>query len=93
MFEYSSIEHYHAQLQEGSVSCLQAVEHYLQKINASTHLNAFIEVYAEEAMQKARRLDELRKSGSPPKKLHGVVIGLKDVIAYKDHHLSASSNI
>lgn len=93
MFEYSSIEHYHAQLQEGSVSCLQAVEHYLQKINASTHLNAFIEVYAEEAMQKARSLDELRKSGSPPKKLHGVVIGLKDVIAYKDHHLSASSNI
>ena len=26
-------------------------------------------------------------------KLHGVVIGIKDVIAYKDHPLSASSKI
>ena len=93
MFEYSSIEHYHAQLQEGSVSCLQAVEHYLQKINASTHLNAFVEVYAAEALQKARILDDLRKNGATPKKLHGVVIGLKDVIAYEGHHLSAASNI
>jgi len=80
-------------LQEGSVSCLQAVEHYLQKIKASTHLNAFIEVYAEEALKKARSLDDLRKNGAPPKKLHGVVIGLKDVIAHKDHPLSAASNI
>ena len=93
MFEYSSIEHYHAQLQEGSVSCLQAVEHYLQKINASTHLNAFVEVYAAGALQKARILDDLRKNGATPKKLHGVVIGLKDVIAYEGHHLSAASNI
>ncbi len=93
MFEYSSIEHYHAQLQEGNVTCLQAVEHYLQKIEASQHLNAFVAVYGEEALQKARQLDEQRKAGLPTGKLHGVVVGLKDVIAYKDHPLSASSAI
>ncbi len=93
MFEYSSIEQYHARLQEGKQTCVQAVEHYLQRIGATRQLNAFIEVYAEEALEKARQLDESRKSGKPSGKLHGVVIGIKDVIAYKDHSLTASSRI
>ncbi len=93
MFEFSSIEQYHAQLQEGNVTCIQAVEHYLSRIHATKHLNAFIEVYADEVTTKAKQLDEKRKSGIPLGKLHGVIVGLKDVICYKDHQISASSNI
>jgi aspartyl-tRNA(Asn)/glutamyl-tRNA(Gln) amidotransferase subunit A len=93
LFEFSSIERYHAQLKRGDVSCKQAVEYFLQRIKASKHLNAFIEVYAEEALQKASQLDEKRKSGQPIGSLHGVIIGLKDIIAHKDHHLTASSKI
>lgn len=93
MFEFSSIEQYHAQLQEGNTTCLQATEHYLRLIHEARHLNAFIEVYADEARQKARQLDEQRKKGQAPGKLHGVVIGLKDVICYKDHRISAASGI
>jgi aspartyl-tRNA(Asn)/glutamyl-tRNA(Gln) amidotransferase subunit A len=93
LFEFSSIEQYHAQLQEERINCLQAVEYYLQKIKATNHLNAFIEVYIDEALQKAKELDEKRKTGKPLGKLHGVVLGLKDVICYKDHRISASSNI
>lgn len=93
MFEFSSIEQYHAQLQEGTTTCLQAVEFYLQRNPENAHLNAFIEVYAEEALQKAKELDAKRKSGKPIGKLHGVVIGIKDVICYKNHRISASSNI
>jgi aspartyl-tRNA(Asn)/glutamyl-tRNA(Gln) amidotransferase subunit A len=93
LFEFSSIEQYHAQLQEGNVTCLQAVEHYLKSIDATSHLNAFIEVYADDAKQKAKQLDEKRKNGQPAGRLHGVVIGLKDVICYKGHKVSASSNI
>ncbi len=93
MFDYSSIEQYHAQLQEGKVTCLQVVEYYLGQIRSAAHLNAFIEVYAEEAITKAKQLDELRAAGKPIGRLHGVVTGLKDVIAYKDHQLSASSGI
>ncbi|HKB44357.1 MAG TPA: Asp-tRNA(Asn)/Glu-tRNA(Gln) amidotransferase subunit GatA [Chitinophagaceae bacterium] len=93
MFVFSSIEQYHAQLQEEAITCLQAVEYYLQKIKATSHLNAFIEVYADEALQKAKELDEKRKAGNSLGKLHGIVVGLKDVICYKDHKLSASSNI
>ncbi len=93
MFEFSSIEQYHAQLLKGSTTCLQAVEHYLNRIDATKHLNAFIEVYAEEAIQQAKDLDAKRMAGKLPGKLHGVVIGLKDVICYKDHKVSAASAI
>ncbi len=93
MFEFSSIEQYHTQLKEGSATCVQAVEFYLQNIKATQHLNAFIEVYAAEALQKAKQLDEKRRSGKTHGKLHGVVIAIKDVICYKNHQLSASSNI
>jgi aspartyl-tRNA(Asn)/glutamyl-tRNA(Gln) amidotransferase subunit A len=93
LFEYSSIEQYHTQLQEGATSCLQAVEYYLNKIKLSSRLNAFIEVFAEEALQKARTLDEKRRMGLPTGKLHGVIIALKDVICFKGHKISAASDI
>jgi aspartyl-tRNA(Asn)/glutamyl-tRNA(Gln) amidotransferase subunit A len=93
LFEYSSIEQYHAQLEEGNVTCLQAVEHYLQRIAVTRHLNAFIHVYDDEALTKARELDNSRKAGMPAGKLHGVIIGIKDVICYKDHPVSAASRI
>jgi len=72
---------------------VQAVEYYLSSIERTRHLNAFVQVYAEEALQKARDLDQRRRSGAPTGKLHGVVVGLKDVIAYKDHPLTAASHI
>jgi aspartyl-tRNA(Asn)/glutamyl-tRNA(Gln) amidotransferase subunit A len=93
LFQFSSFEQYHAQLKEGIISCRQAVEYYLNRINATKHLNAFIEVYGEEALAKAAALDNERANGSINGKLHGVIVGLKDVICYKGHSLSASSNI
>ena len=93
MFEFSSIELYHAQLKEGRATCLQAVEYYLQKINSSLHLNAFIDIYKDEALERAASLDKKRKKGDTPGRLHGVIVGLKDVICYKDHKITASSKI
>jgi aspartyl-tRNA(Asn)/glutamyl-tRNA(Gln) amidotransferase subunit A len=93
LFEFSSIEQYHASLKEEKATCVQAVTHYLRQIQSNKHLNAFVEIFAEEAMQQARELDAKRKTQTASGKLHGVVIGLKDVICYKDHRLSASSNI
>jgi aspartyl-tRNA(Asn)/glutamyl-tRNA(Gln) amidotransferase subunit A len=93
LFEFSSIKQYHDGLQEGSTTCLQAVEYYLNQIKSNSRLNAFIEIYEDEAIRLAIRLDEKRKTQNKFGKLHGVVIGLKDVICYKDHQLSASSKI
>ena len=88
-----SIEAYHHSLSEEPDGCSRAVAHYLAAIEAHKHLNAFLEVYADEALARAKALDEKRSSGQPLGKLHGVVIGLKDVIAYKDHPLTAASRI
>jgi aspartyl-tRNA(Asn)/glutamyl-tRNA(Gln) amidotransferase subunit A len=93
LFEFSSIEQYHAQLKEGTVSCVQAVEYYLLRIRNTERLNAFIEVYAAAALEQAANLDKNRQKGDPLGKLHGVIIGLKDVICYKDHTVSAASKI
>ncbi|MET0636995.1 MAG: Asp-tRNA(Asn)/Glu-tRNA(Gln) amidotransferase subunit GatA [Chitinophagaceae bacterium] len=93
MFEFSSIDHYHSWLKEEKGSCVQAVQHYLDRISATRHLNAFIEIYTSEALAKAGDLDARRLAGEPMGKLHGVVIGIKDVICYKDHRISASSKI
>ena len=93
MFEFSSIEHYHTQIKEGRLTCLQVVKHYLQRIEEYSRLNAFVHVYEKEALEKASLLDEKFKQNLPTGKLAGVIISIKDVIAYKDHPLTSSSKI
>ena len=93
LFTFHSIQDYHKALREGTASCEEAVLYYLKAIDQQKDLNAFTNVYGEEALETARRLDQQRKTGRPMGRLHGVVIGIKDVIAYKDHPLSAASNI
>ena len=93
MFEYRTIQQYHHALKQDEISCIDTVRHYLSRIQEKKHLNAFVHVFSDEALQKARQLDEKRKAGKPTGKLHGVVIAIKDVICYKDHPVSASSAI
>lgn len=89
MFSFSSITDYHAQLKSGQTSCVKAVEHYLSEIESHSSLNAYIEVFKEEALQRAALLDAERPLG----KLHGIVFGLKDNICYKGHLVTAASGI
>ena len=91
MFEFSSIEDYHSRLQQGSITCEQAVEYYLSRISDYARLNAYIRVYGEEALARARQLDAQRRNGAPMRRLHGVIAGIKDLICYKDHPVSAAS--
>lgn len=93
MFSFTTIEAYHRFLADNPEGCRIAVTHYLSRIEDSRHLNAFLEVFGEEALQRAKTLDEKRMKGKACGKLHGVVISLKDVIAYKGHRLSAASKI
>jgi aspartyl-tRNA(Asn)/glutamyl-tRNA(Gln) amidotransferase subunit A len=95
LFSYHSITGYHQDILQQKVSCEEAVLHYLQQITLQQPLNAFVNVYAGEALQKARSLDAFRKSNPdiPLKKLHGVVVSIKDVIAYKNHPLTAGSKM
>ena len=72
---------------------MEAVKFYLDTIKKNERLNAFVEVYDEESIARAKFLDEKRNSGKNCGKLHGVVVALKDVICYKDHKIGAASKI
>ncbi len=79
-------------LNSGSLSCYQVVNSCLDNINQHASLNAFLEVYAQEALQKAQTVDDKISRGKAGK-LAGMVVGLKDLICYKDHAIQAGSKI
>ncbi len=89
---YHSLASIQSDLASGKISLPELVGHYLQNIDKNKHLNAFLEVYADEAKLFADRIAEKMKEGKAGK-LAGLVIGLKDNICYKDHAVSASSKI
>ena len=93
MFRFSTIKDYHASLLAGETSCIQAVNFFLDQINQQLHLNSFLEVFSEEAKLRAIELDAQRTQGKPLGKLHGVVVGIKDVLCFNGHKVSAASKI
>ena len=93
MFRFTSIKDYHAALNAEHTTCTQAVKFYLDQITAHENLNAYLEVFSEEALEQAVILDAARKQGKKLGKLHGVIIGIKDVLSYKGHRLTAASKI
>lgn len=93
MFSFRDISDYLQQLNDNNTSCVKAVQYYLKKIESNKQLNSFVEVYADESLERAKFLDEKRKSGESCGKLHGVVIALKDVICYEGHKVSAASKM
>jgi aspartyl-tRNA(Asn)/glutamyl-tRNA(Gln) amidotransferase subunit A len=93
LFFYKNIAHYHEQLHKGTTTCLEAVKYYLKKIEETKKLNAFVAVYEDESIARAKFLDKKRKNDESTGRLHGVVIAIKDVICYKDHEVTAASGI
>ena len=90
---FKDIASYHHDLLKGQTSCEDAVTYFLNRINQQQHLNAFVEVYTEEALLRAKALDQKRKAENQIGKLHGVVIAIKDVICFKGHKVTAASLI
>lgn len=93
MFSFTSIKDYHTRLLNGQTTCVEAVSFYLKQIEKYSHLNAFLEIYSNEALERAAMLDAARVTGMVTGKMHGVIVALKDVICYKGHKASASSKI
>jgi aspartyl-tRNA(Asn)/glutamyl-tRNA(Gln) amidotransferase subunit A len=76
-------------LRAGELSPLEAVECYLERIEAGRELNAYISVRAEEALAEAAA------AGSAPERgpLWGVPIAVKDVIDVAGTRTTAASEI
>ena len=61
MFLFKNIHQYHQELIQNNTSCTQTVTYYLKQIERSKHLNAFINIYTDEALAIAKQLDKKRK--------------------------------
>ncbi len=86
-----SLHEVNAALLAGDYTLTDLVSHYLLKI-ADSDLNAFNEVYRQEALERAEQIQQKIKAGNAGK-LTGMVIGLKDNISYKGHKVTASSKM
>lgn len=92
MNSYLTLSAIQNDLKTGNVTVSGLVSSYLQNIEAGKHLNAFLEVYADEARQRAEEIDQKLAAGNAGK-LAGMVIAVKDNIVYRNHRVSASSKI
>lgn len=92
MKDYHLLDEIQSDLKHNRITCADLVEHYLQNIEHGKQLNAFVEVYSEEARHRAREIDQklLNNTAGP---LAGLIFGIKDLICYKNHQVSGSSKI
>ena len=74
-----------------------AVKHVTDALDAISQLNpslnAFITIFADDAIQQARALDEERRHGRSRGPLHGRTISVKDLIDVKGFPTTAASNV
>jgi aspartyl-tRNA(Asn)/glutamyl-tRNA(Gln) amidotransferase subunit A len=68
------------------------VEYYIDRIAEKRDLNAFVEVFTDEAREQAVLVQAKINAGTAGK-LAGMVIGIKDNICFQGHRVSASSKI
>ena len=92
MKNFTSLSEIQEALSNGSTNCQSLVDYYLDRIKTHQDLNIFLEVFADEALSQAKRVDAKLKSGTAGR-LAGMVIGLKDNICFEGHKVSASSKI
>jgi aspartyl-tRNA(Asn)/glutamyl-tRNA(Gln) amidotransferase subunit A len=89
-----SLKDIQAALGSGQLLCETLVRSYLRVIEKNQDLNAYIEVFGEEALLRAQELDQIfQRRERPMGRLWGAVFSIKDVISYRDHHVSAGSRM
>lgn len=83
-----------SRLLNGELSCQELVKGFLERIQQSRDKFIYLEVYEEEAMERARMLDE-KRAANPDQcgTLFGLVVSLKDVLCHAGHEVSAGSRI
>ncbi len=70
-------------LRKGETTAEAAVKEALERVLAHADLNAFIGVYADEALERARTIDQSRRQGERQGPLAGLPICIKDNIDVK----------
>ena len=91
--KYTTLKSIQSDLYAGKITCRQLVEFYLNNIKEKNEkLNAFLTIYEAESLVKADEID-LKIKAKTAGKLAGMVLGIKDLLCYKDHVSQAGSKI
>lgn len=81
-------------IRSGQVTSEAITAALLERIRAlDGELRAYVRVFDEEAMQRARALDAEQAAGRPPGLLHGVPVAVKDLLAYGGHPTTVGGKV
>jgi Asp-tRNA(Asn)/Glu-tRNA(Gln) amidotransferase A subunit family amidase len=73
------------QIREGRLSSVDLVKSCLERISETEPtVKAWVHLDDQKALAQAAEMDSIRKSGRPIGPLHGVPVGLKDIVDTKD---------
>ncbi len=94
MPKYTNHQQVRTAIVEGREHCTTLVDYYLQQVERRAGLNAYVEVFAEEARHRARELDA-KYEANPESvgRLFGMVLSIKDVICYRGRGVTAASRM
>ncbi len=92
MQRYTGYTQHRKRLEEKDTTCAEELRGFLTRIESRKSLNAFLEVFEAEALERADAIDKKIANGTAGK-LAGMIIAVKDNISYKGHKVSNSSKI
>ncbi|MDC0189280.1 Asp-tRNA(Asn)/Glu-tRNA(Gln) amidotransferase subunit GatA [Flavobacteriales bacterium] len=92
MKNYASLKDIQEDLVKKEISCKKLVLGYLSNISNQRDVNAFVEIYKDEALERSDKIDTKIKNNTAGS-LAGLVIGIKDNICFAKHGSTAGSKI
>ena len=93
LYEYT-VSEIAEKLQKGEVTSYELVKSYFDRIREKDGLvKAYVSLNEEEALAKAKEIDEKRKNGEKLGKYAGIPIGIKDNINIKGTKTTSSSKM
>ncbi|MBI4535506.1 MAG: Asp-tRNA(Asn)/Glu-tRNA(Gln) amidotransferase subunit GatA [Ignavibacteriae bacterium] len=79
-------------IEAGTTTCERVTTEYLEAIEKGKRLNAFLSVFLQKSLERARAIDRKIAEGTAGK-LAGMVVAIKDVLCVKDELVTCGSKI
>jgi aspartyl-tRNA(Asn)/glutamyl-tRNA(Gln) amidotransferase subunit A len=84
----------HTNIAAGTVKASDLAASYYERIaQVNPHLNAYLSLSKDRAMEQAARMDQLAAKGDPLPPLAGIPVGIKDVLVMQGAPATAGSKI
>jgi len=80
------------QIKNNKTTCVQEATFFLGNIEKNKHLNSFLQINSDEVLNAAKESDKNFASGKP-RKLEGMIIGIKDNISVKGFKATCGSKM